>query len=339
VFTTDGDGRDVEQVVVVSHPDCLDHRTPPGHPESAERLEAVLQALSDPPNPNWILDRSHALPASRDIEGVLAWIHDRDHIERVRTAAEGAARWIDGHDNAVSSGTYRAALAASGLTLSATLDLVNRRLRRAFLAIRPPGHHAERDCAKGYCFFNNVALAAEVVVRSWDSTVLVVDIDAFHGNGTQLQFYHRADVGYLSVHRFPAFPGSGTADEVGEGAGRGTTRNVPLVAAADDDMFCTALEHGLEELGGRLRPAAILVSAGFSAHRDDPLGGMNVTDGGFRRMTEALVQASETWSDGLLLSILEGGFSPQAVARAARVHVEELSVRHAASTGGGILIN
>jgi acetoin utilization deacetylase AcuC-like enzyme len=315
-------------VAIRSHTQCLQHRPPAGHPETPARVEEILKTLSAQAGEGRVLDPDSPLPPDDDTVGVLAWIHDKDHIERVRTVADGADGWLDSHDCAVSAGTYRAAVAAAGLALQAALDLVNGRIVRAFLAIRPPSHHAERDRAHGYCFFNSVAVAAEVIVRSLNAPVLIVDFDAFHGNGTQLQFYNRADVGYLSVHRYPFFPGTGGADEIGEGAGRGSTRNIPLAAGADDDVFCTALEHGLEEMGARLRPAAIVVSSGFSAFRGDPLGGMRLTEDGFRRMTAAVVTASEAWSNGRVLSILEGGYEPTGSARCASAHIDELAAEH-----------
>jgi acetoin utilization deacetylase AcuC-like enzyme len=297
-----------------------------GHPEAPARLERVLEALSEPADDRWWVDRSSRLPPQDDTEGVLAWIHEREYIGRVARAAEEGEPWIDVEDCAVSPGSYQAALAGAGLALATALDLVNGRVQRAFVAARPPSHNAHRGRASGYCFFNTVAVAAEVVIRSWGAPVLIVDFDAFHGSGTQRFFYERGDVGYLSVHRWPWFPGSGSADEVGEGEGRGATRNIPLAAGADDDVYCTALENGLEEMATRIRPAALIVSAGFSALAGDPLGGMRVTESGFRRISRALVRAADGWSEGRILSILEGGFVPEGLARSARVHVEELAV-------------
>ena len=337
--TTDTSRGSPAGVVVRAHPRCLEHRPPAGYPETPARVEEILKAVSPGSGGGWELEPEALLPPEDDIVGVLAWVHDRAHIERVRAAAERSEGWLDSHDCAVSAGTYRAALAAAGLALQAGLDLVNGRIRRAFLAIRPPSHHAERDRARGYCFFNSAAVAAEVVVRSYNAPVLIVDFDAFHGNGTQHHFFERGDVGYLSVHRYPCFPGTGTADEIGEGAGAGSTRNIPLAAGADDAVFCTAFENGLEELGARLRPAAIVVSAGFTAYRGDPIGGMRLTEDGFRRMTAAVVEASEAWSAGRVLSLLEGGYDPVGAARCAAAHVEELAAQHGGTRPDGKLLN
>ncbi len=312
-------------VSVRSHPLCLEHRPGLGHPETAQRVEVVLDALSARAEGRWVVDRESPLPAEQDVVGALAWVHDPAHIERVRSASVRGSGWLDSHDCGVSGGTFAAAVAASGLAMQAALDLVNRRLLRAFVVARPPAHHAGRDRASGYCFFNSVALAAEIVSRSWGRPVVIADFGAFHGDGTQQHFYDRGDVGFVSIHRYPAFPGTGGADETGEGEGERATRNVPLAAGADDEIFCAAFESALEEMCGRIRPAAILLSAGFDAHREDPLGGMSLTEGGFGRLTAAAVKEAERWSEGRLLSFLEGGFKLDALAKSARIHVEELA--------------
>jgi acetoin utilization deacetylase AcuC-like enzyme len=285
----------------------------------------VLDALEADPVGRWTVDREAMLPPEGDTLGALRWIHAPEYLERVRMASAAAPTTVDSPDCVVSTGTFAAAVAASGLALQAALDLVNGRLDRGFLAVRPPSSHAERARARGFCFFNAVALAAEVVVRAWNQPVLIVDFDVHHGGGTQSLFWERGDVGYLSVHRHPHFPGTGGGDEVGEGAGSGATRNLPLASGAGDDLVVSALEAGLEEMGSRLRPAAILVSAGFDAHARDPLGGLDVTTDGFARLTRAVVQASEMWSGGRVLSLLEGGHHPATLAAAARAHVEALA--------------
>jgi len=202
-------------------------------------------------------------------------------------------------------------MAASGLALRAALDMASGRFQRGFVALRPPSHHALRERASGYCFFNSTALAAEVLCRASAQPVLVVDFDAHHGNGIQELFWTRRDVGYLSVHEFPAFPGSGAGDEEGEGEGLGATLNIPLGPGADDETVCTALEHGLETMVERMHPVALVLSAGFSGSLEDPLSTWKLTEGGFRRMTQAIVRASERFSDGRVLSLLEGGYEPK----------------------------
>jgi acetoin utilization deacetylase AcuC-like enzyme len=285
----------------------------------------VLDAVSSRVEGRWSVDRESALPPEDDILGCLAWIHDKDYIGRVREASEKGGGWLDSQDCGVSPGTFDAAVAAAGLAMQAALDLVNHRITKAFIVARPPSHHAHRDRASGYCFFNSSALAAEVVARSWARPVVIADFGALHGDGTQEVYFDRGDVGFVSVHRYPAFPGTGGADEVGEGPGRGMTRNVPLAAGSEDEIVCSAFEGALNEICSRLQPAAIVISAGFDAHPQDVLGGMRVSENGFRRLSATIRQAAENWSEGRILSILEGGYHLEALAKTARIHAEELA--------------
>jgi acetoin utilization deacetylase AcuC-like enzyme len=324
---------------VRSHPRCLEHRPGIGHPEQPGRVTAVLQALESPPDARWRLLPESPLPPEDDTLGVLEWVHEAAYIERVRSAASSGKGWLDSQDCVVSAGSFAAATAAAGLALQAGLDLVNGRVNRVFVASRPPAHHAERARARGYCLFNAVALAAEVIARGWNRPVLIVDFDALHGNGTQQLFWERGDVGYLSVHRFPWFPGTGTADQVGVGPGLGTTRNIPLAEGADDEIFCTALERGLEELATRLQPAALVLSAGFNAHHADPTGGMRLSAEGFRRLTRAVMAAARAFAGGRVLSFLEGGFAPAALVEGARAHVEEMVAADGPGTNVRMAVN
>ena len=312
-------------LAVRSHPRCLAHDPGLGHPETARRVEVVLDALEIGAAGRWVVDREAELPPDDDTLGLLRWVHDADHIERLRAASQRGHGWLDTQDCRVSAGTFDAALAAAGLALGSALDLVNGRLEKAFLAVRPPSHHAERGRASGYCFFNSIAIAAEVVVSSWGGPVVVADFSAHHGNGTQRHFYDRSEVGTVSVHGYPGFTGTGGADEIGVGRGAGSNRNVPLAEGADDSIFCAAFEDALEDVASQLRPAVILLAAGFDAHAADPVGGMRVSEAGFRRMTAAVNAVAGSHAGGRVLSFLEGGFDLQALANCARIHVEELT--------------
>ncbi len=312
----------MEKLRVLSHPDCNLHLPGIGHPEAPSRVRRVLEALDGLGPP---LDAEVLLPSEDDVVGALSWIHDRAYIDRVRMACGAGQTQIDTPDCSVSSASWAALMASSGLSLRAALDIASGKYERAFVVARPPSHHAERDRARGYCFFNGAALAAEVLSRASGSAILVVDIDAHHGNGTQRHFWERADVGYVSVHEYPAFPGSGSADEIGVGRGVGTTRNVPLVAGANDDTVARALDSALEEIGSRMRPAAVVVSAGFSGHEADPLSGLAMTATGFARLTESIVQCAQAWAEGRVLSVLEGGYALDSLGRSARAHAEVLA--------------
>ncbi len=323
-------------VLVRSHPRCLEHRPGLGHPESPARLRAVLDAL-DGTGP-WLVEREAELPPDEDALGALKWIHDPAHLERLREASASAPGILDSADCAVSLGTYSACLAAAGLALTTALDMVNGRLDRAFLAVRPPSHHAKRASASGWCFVNSAALAAETIVRAWQGTVLVVDIDALHGNGTQEIFWERGDVVTFSVHRYPGFPGSGGADEIGAGAGEGANRNLPLAIGSDDVTVLTALESVLEELVPLVRPVAMVISAGFGGHVSDPVGGFRLTPTGYFRITRALVETAERWCGGRILSVLEGGVNLQALAECVLVHVAALAGDPPRQTSGKLVL-
>lgn len=318
-----------------SHPDCLLHVPPLGHPDTPVRLRVLLDELERAPA-GWSVDREAPLPPEDDIVGVLKWVHSEEHLNRVRASSGRAPTWLDSHDCAVSEGTWAAVVASAGLALQAALDLVNERVARVFLAVRPPSHHAERNRARGFCFVNSAALAAEVVVRSWGRPVLVVDLDARHGNGTQQQFWSHPAVGLVSVHGWSGFPETGGADEVGADGGRGIIRNVPLADGADDDVFCDALESALDDVGRRLRPAAVVVSAGFNGHRDDPTGHLRLGPEAYRRATRAVVAVAERFGDGRVMSLLEGGYHPPGTAACARAHVEALAATPALRSGADV---
>ena len=199
-------------------------------------------------------------------------------------------------------------------------------MRRAFVVARPPGHHAERVEAMGFCFFNTVACVAEwLLEQPRMSRVLVFDFDVHHGNGTQALFEDREDVYYVSMHRYPFYPGTGAAGEIGIGAGRGYTKNIPMDAGLGDAAYMRATEDVVTRVIDAYRPSAILVSAGFDAHRRDPLGGMRVTEQCFGEMTRRIVEAAERNSAGHVLSLLEGGYDTEGLAASVAEHVNALA--------------
>ncbi|MDD5562234.1 MAG: histone deacetylase [Thermoanaerobaculaceae bacterium] len=300
--------RATARLLVATNELCGGHRPPPGHPDRPERLRAAVagaaaagaEALAAP------LDEAAALAA-------IARVHAPALADRLRRACEHPPGPFDSDDNPVSRGTYSAALAAAAAAVVAAGAVATG--GTAWVPVRPPGHHALRDRAMGFCFFNNAAVAAEELLARGCGPVAIVDFDVHHGNGTQAHFWERDDAFFLSIHRYPFFPGSGAGDEVGAGRGRGFTRNVPLAAGADDAVYREALEMGLEELGRVLRPAAWVVSAGFDAHREDPLGGMNVSDEGFGTLGRLLRAAA---GKSPLVAVLEGGYSLEALYRSVR---------------------
>jgi len=229
-------------------------------------------------------------------------------------------------DTSVSPRSFDAALLAAGAAITMTAAVVKREATSAFVLVRPPGHHAEEDHAMGFCLFNNLAIAAaHARAELGVERVLVVDWDVHHGNGTQRAFYDRRDVLFFSLHQFPLYPGSGWVDEVGQGEGVGHTVNVPLPPSSGDADYEAAVREILVPVADTYKPDLVLVSAGFDAHHDDPLAGMNVTDDGFAHLAEAVRSIAERHAQGRLALMLEGGYDLEALGRSTRRCVEVLT--------------
>jgi acetoin utilization deacetylase AcuC-like enzyme len=296
------------RLLVASHADCALHEPFPGHPERSRRLGAALAGAA--------AAGARAAAVAVDEEAALAAVsrvHSADLPTRLRAACAQAPCTFDTGDNPISGGTYRAAVAAvatclAGVELAAAGGEAGP--LRFFAAVRPPGHHATRDRAMGFCFFNNAAITAEALLARGLGPVAVVDFDLHHGNGTQDHFYARDDVFFLSLHAWPEYPGTGAGDEVGRGGGEGFTLNLPLAGGADDEVYVGALVTGVTELLRAMRPAAWVVSAGFDAHRDDPIGCMRVSDSGFGAIGRALSRAA---GESPVIAVLEGGYDLKAL--------------------------
>ena len=306
-----------------SHPLFLEHDTG-AHPENAERLRAIRNRLQS----EGILDQLELRSGRQATSLDISMLHSEDLFEQVRQASEEGRQNLQSPDCVVSEQTFSAALQAVGSVLEAVEEVAERRLDNAFCAVRPPGHHAERDQAMGFCFFNNIALAAEYLTRSLGyKRVLIFDFDVHHGNGTQHLFEERDDVFFISTHQDPrsCYPGTGYSNETGRGPGSGFTRNLPLPPWTEDAAYLDQVEHQLLPLLIEYAPDFILVSAGFDAHRDDPLASLNLTDIAFTKLTERLkLQASES-AGGRMVSILEGGYDVQALSLCVHEHLKVLS--------------
>jgi acetoin utilization deacetylase AcuC-like enzyme len=251
------------------------------------------------------LVRTEPQPAPR---AALERVHPPEFIDAIEAACSSGRR-IDA-DTAVSTGSWEAALLASGAGLTAVDRLAEGGADAAFCAVRPPGHHATRTRAMGFCLFNNVAVTAAALAADGER-VLIVDYDAHHGNGTQDAFYGDGRVAYVSLHQWPLYPGTGAADERGSGAGRGTTFNVPLPSGATGDVFRAAVEELIEPLADRFEPTWLLLSAGFDAHRRDPLTGLALAAGDYADLSSDLLGLVPA---GRRVIFLEGGYDLEALA-------------------------
>jgi acetoin utilization deacetylase AcuC-like enzyme len=288
-----------------------DHLTPPGHPERVERAEVMEVVTAEFKGRGGLVLEPRA---ATDDE--LAAVHGRDHIRRVRETV-GQALALD-PDTFTSPETSEVALLAAGAALTAVEHVLAAGPgARALALVRPPGHHAERDRAMGFCLFNNVAIAAAKARAAGLSRVAIVDYDVHHGNGTQQAFYDDPSVLFISTHQYPYYPGTGSVDQTGIGGGAGFTVNVPLEAGATDADY----EHVYVAIAGILqqfRPELILLSAGFDAHRDDPLGGMRLTTEQFARITARMAAVADECCAGRLVGVVEGGYDLEALAASLR---------------------
>ncbi len=305
---------------LVHHPRCLEHFAGPSHPERPERLRAVLERL-EVGGVAGELDRRLASPAALESIGR---VHSLDYVRDVERVCGAGRAQLDDGDTYVSSESYDAAMLAAGGAIDALERVLSSEWKNAFVAIRPPGHHAEESHAMGFCLFNNVAIAAKHLRARGLERVAIVDWDVHHGNGTQHTFERDPSVFYASLHQFPHYPGTGAASERGIGDGRGTTLNCPLPAASGDREWLAAFEGSVLRELEVFRPQFVLVSAGFDAHRDDPLSGTRVSEDGFRRMTRGLIELARSHANGRIVSVLEGGYDLDSLARSAEAHVEEL---------------
>jgi acetoin utilization deacetylase AcuC-like enzyme len=303
--------------LLLSHPACLDHRTPSGHPERPDRLRAIEQALED--ERFQLLAREQAPRAPLDI---IALAHPMEYVEAIRDAspAEGLIH-IDA-DTSMSPGSFEAALRGAGGAMRAVDEVMNQKAANAFVAVRPPGHHAEATRPMGFCLFNNVAVAARYAQKRYDiERVSIVDFDVHHGNGSQDIFWADKSVMYCSTHEMPLYPGTGSTGERGE---HNTIVNAPLRAGDGGDAFREAFEAVILPRLRDFKPELLVISAGFDAHTRDPLANLNLVEADFTWVTKKLMNIADISAQGRIVSVLEGGYDLEGLSRSVAAHVTAL---------------
>jgi acetoin utilization deacetylase AcuC-like enzyme len=303
--------------LLLSHPACLEHLTPMGHPERPDRLRAIEQALEDEKFQTLAREQAPLAPLE-----IVALCHPMDYVEAIRDASpeEGMVR-LDA-DTSMSPGSYEAAFRAVGGGIQAVDEVMTGKAANAFVAVRPPGHHTEVARPMGFCLFNNAAIAARYAQKKHGAErVAVVDFDVHHGNGSQDIFWSDKNVMYCSTHEMPLFPGTGAVSERGE---FNTVVNAPLRAGDGGDAFRLAFETTILPRLREFKPDLLVISAGFDAHTRDPLANLNLVEADYTWVTQKLIEIADASASGRIVSMLEGGYDLQGLARSAAAHVTAL---------------
>ncbi len=303
--------------LLLSHPACLDHVNPMGHPERPDRIRAIERALEHEKFQG--LAREQAPMASIEM---IALAHPLDYVEQVREAApkEGMVR-LDA-DTTMSPGTFEAVMRAAGGAVQAVDEVMTGKIANAFVATRPPGHHAETATPMGFCLFNNAAIAARHAQKQHGAErVAIVDFDVHHGNGSQDIFWNDASVMYCSTHQMPLYPGTGTVSERGS---KNTIVNAPLRPGDGGDEFRDAMESVILPRLEGFAPDLIIISAGFDAHMRDPLANLNFLEPDYTWVTQKLMEVADHRAKGRVVSLLEGGYDLEGLSRSVAAHVTAL---------------
>jgi len=303
--------------LLITHPACLEHLTPMGHPERPDRLRAIERILETERFQTLAREQAPAAPLE-----AIALCHPMDYIETIRDATpkDGLVR-LDA-DTSMSPGSFEAALRAAGGALRAVDEVMGQSAANAFVATRPPGHHAETAVPMGFCLFNNVAIAARHAQSQHGAErVAIVDFDVHHGNGTQEIFWSDPTVMYCSTHQMPLYPGSGSVSERGA---HNTIVNAPLRPGDGGSEFRTALETVILPRLRDFRPDLVIISAGFDAHMRDPLANLNLLEPDFAWATQTLMEVADRSAAGRVVSVLEGGYDLEGLARSVAAHITAL---------------
>ncbi|MCX7858066.1 MAG: histone deacetylase [Deltaproteobacteria bacterium] len=296
----------------------LEHKPEGYHPENPERLRSIYSVLPDLDKEGLIYIESREATHEE-----LSYIHERAYVEFI-ASTKGSRRRLD-PDTYVSPLSYDAAIRAAGAVIVLSDAIMKGYVKNGFALVRPPGHHAERSRAMGFCLFNNVAIGARYLQNKYGiQRISIIDFDLHHGNGTQNSFYNEKGVLYFSTHQYPYYPGTGWLDEIGENEGKGYTVNVPLSYGMGDEDYVFVFNEILLPILNQYKPDFIMVSAGFDAYYKDPLGGMSLTENGYSLITKILLSLSEKLCEGRLLCVLEGGYNVEGLAICVKKVIEVL---------------
>jgi acetoin utilization deacetylase AcuC-like enzyme len=303
--------------LVISHPACLDHNMGEGHPERPDRVRAIERALES--EAFQMLTRD---VAPRADDSAIARVHPQDYIDAIRAAAPKHGRIALDADTSMSTGTFEAALRAAGGAVFAVDEVMSGKARNAFVSTRPPGHHAEVATPMGFCFFNNAAIAARHAQKAHGAgRVAIMDFDVHHGNGTQHIFWDDPSVIYASTHQMPHYPGTGAVRERGE---HNQIVNAPLRSGDGGEAFREAMEIAILPRLEAFAPDLVIISAGFDAHRRDPLGNLNLVEADFAWATRKLMGVARSHAHERVVSVLEGGYDLEGLSRSVAAHVTAL---------------
>jgi len=287
-------------------PVFLEHRTSSGHPECSERLEVSIQHLKQQ---SWFDSLAHLAPKAAELNWIES-VHSLDYIKHAESTCKSGNDFLDSMDVSICTRSYDIALMATGAVLEIADKVINKEIDNGLALIRPPGHHAEQDQALGFCLFNNVAILAKYLQQQYQlDKILILDWDVHHGNGTQHSFESDPSVLYISTHQYPFYPGTGAYSETGISKGVGATLNCPMPAGATDSDYEMAFKDKILPKIDKFKPEAIIISAGFDAHIDDPLGQVNLSAEFYAWMTERIMEKAEQYSDKRIISVLEGGYN------------------------------
>jgi len=306
------------------HNDYLKHETGVMHPENPQRLFVIMKALKEA---QWFSGLQLFQPESYDLKWIQT-IHSENYIRRVKKSCLDGASTLDCPDVAICRASFEVACLAVNGCLTFADALMRGDIANGFAAVRPPGHHAGNHAAMGFCLFNNIAILARYLQNYYHlKKVFILDWDVHHGNGTQHAFEEDANVYYASLHQYPFYPGSGHESERGQKEGLGTTLNIPMDAGAGDTEYKDAFEKKVLPAIGKFHPDIILISAGFDAHKDDPLAEICLSTDMFGWMTDVICQKAEELCEGRILSVLEGGYNLDVLGACVSAHVNMLQNR------------